>query len=201
MGGEAGGALAEEVAALVAAAAVAAAAADGTAVVVGREASGDAELDELTDDAGDGGKNSGNAFFSMRWTVSSLNHDERTGTVQPCTTAAADETVDADSTVRDRGRVGEPVRDTALTGDVVRRGALSVPFSSFSFCRASLRRSDEMVGAASEEADGTDSCLLRAVGLAAVEAEATEVGEEAVEVRLEVGDTTAETRETGLCCT
>lgn len=190
-GGEAGGAVVEE-----AAAAVAVVAEVGAAVAGGREvASGDAELDEETEEAGDGGKNSGNAFFSIRCTVSNLNHDERTGTVQPCTplpaAAEEEETADTDVTVRARDRVGDVVREGGLTGDEVRRGALSVVvLSSFSFCRASLRRSDDMVGADRVDGCGMDSCLLRAVGL-----EATEDGEEAVDVRLEVGDTTAEARE------
>jgi len=205
VGGEAGGAVTVVLAAApVVAAPATVATVVGAAAAVGRAvASGEPELEEEMEEAGDGGKNSGNAFFSMRCTVSSLNHDDRTGTVQPCTplpAAADEETAETDGTVRERARVGDAAREAALTGDAARRvGTFSVSFSSFSFCRASLRRSEDMVGAASVEAAGTDSCLVTAVGLAAVVVDVTEVGEEAVDVWLEVGDTTAEARESGLC--
>ena len=156
MGGEAGGVVTEELAVAPATAAVAALAtmvvAAETAVALGREvASGEPELEEEIEETGDGGKNSGNAFFSIRCTVSSLNHDDRTGTVHPGVPAAAEEALDEDAADRARARVGDVVRDEALTGEAARRGVLSVSFSSFSLCLASLRRSDEMVCAACVE--------------------------------------------------
>ena len=156
-----------------------------------RDASGEGELDEESEEAGDGGKNSGNAFFSIRCTLSSLNHDERTGTVQPGEPAADDDdTIGPAAAVRERDRVGDTAREGSLTGEESRRGPLSTNRSSLSFCRASRRRSDEMVGAASVDADTADDCLcgVAAVGLAAAEAR----GEEEVAVDEEVGEAAAE---------